>query len=298
MAASGSSSTRVDGNNLPVGSLPAHDGLPAWNSLTSFLSNGFQCLSLSENQLARDLAEQPAVRPVEWNRYRRHRYDPRDWYDYCAFMIYVSGEVNPDPCKYCQSLLGLFERCVIPHHSIRTASGMGHVCANCTYHNRQNEFSSGPLSNEEWRMVKLRKSLFDNSPHMEASFLSPTLTGHSGASLKARDEVYHGYTIPEPTERSILPEGFADKVRRIRSWSPASLRRMKAEVSQWQAAVTTVEAEKTPEDDTPEPVKFERPTLPSIASLLNGPMSPELTAMRPPSTQADNESYQPMDCDK
>ncbi|KAI0376924.1 hypothetical protein F5Y04DRAFT_285477 [Hypomontagnella monticulosa] len=126
----------------------------------------------------------------------------------------------------------------------------------------------------------------------------------------SRSGAAYEHAIRKPTAQSISLEGHADKLRQIRSWSPVSLRRMKAEVSQWQAVIATVEAEKNPEDDAPQKPAFAPPKLPPISVLLSSlPDTSQFTSIpaRPSSAvtgtvamsvdrEDNNKQHQPTDC--
>ncbi|OTA90402.1 hypothetical protein M434DRAFT_370207 [Hypoxylon sp. CO27-5] len=240
--------------------------MTAWQCTLEALPDDLKSTPLPMNPLAQALAEQPALRSVEWNQYRiQGGFKPRTGADYSSVMIYVSGQINPNPCRNCRLKNGPFTHCVVAPPSVLALSSPKHVCANCTYQNQHKKCTNLPINDEEW-VTKSRMARSSFRFRRSTTRKPKAITDNNGV-LKMRFRMDQGHRIHKPTGQTISAETFADKLRQVRSWSPRSRRRMQAEAMQWQAAIMTIEAEDThdlPLDHTLEgPGARGTPTLPT-----------------------------------
>ncbi|KAI1389316.1 uncharacterized protein F4822DRAFT_196666 [Hypoxylon trugodes] len=253
-----------------------HDGLTAWQSTLQALPEESRGTPFPVHPLAQALVEQPVLRSVEWNSYRQQGgFKPRTAIDYSSFMIYVSGQVNPNPCRNCRLKNGPYARCIVAPPSVLALSSLKHACANCTYQNQHRKCTNLPIDGEELvtrsRMARSSLKLKSSTP-MKPPGRRPNPVVNSDVNTMTKHKLDHGHMIRKPTAQSISAEAFADKIRLVRSWSPRSRRRIKAEVMQWQAAVMTVEAENTRGSSRDE--SFEGQEATESTGMLSGPPPP------------------------
>ncbi|KAI2468015.1 hypothetical protein F4781DRAFT_400096 [Annulohypoxylon bovei var. microspora] len=230
-----------------IGGPGSRDSPTAWQSALRALPDESKDAPLPIHPLAQALAEQPSLRPVEWNPYRQQGgFKPRTAIDYSSLMIYLSGQVNPNPCRNCRLKNGPYAHCVVAPPSVLGLSSLKHACANCTYQNQHRKCTNLPIDDEELvtrsRIARTSLKLKNPSPAKPAG-RRPKPVSESSLNPRARYRPDRGHVIRKPTSQSISAEAFGEKLRQFRSWSPRSRRRMKAEVKQWEAAIMTVEAE-------------------------------------------------------
>ncbi|KAI0880714.1 uncharacterized protein GGS22DRAFT_82321 [Annulohypoxylon maeteangense] len=222
-------------------------GLTAWQGVLQTLPEESKDILLPIHPLAQALSEQPSLRPAEWNPYRQQGgFKPRTAIDYSSLMIYLSGQVNPNPCRNCRLKNGPYAHCVVAPPPVLGLSSLKHACANCTYQNQHKKCTNLPIDDEELvaksRIARSSMKLKNPTP-MKPPGRRPKLVSENNLNSRARYKPDYGHMIRKPTAQSISAEAFGDKLRLIRSWSPRSRRRMKAEVKQWEAALMTIEAE-------------------------------------------------------
>ncbi|KAI1455550.1 hypothetical protein F4805DRAFT_264831 [Annulohypoxylon moriforme] len=242
------SPTRAAGDGeREIGDPSSRSGLTAWQGALEALPSELKDAPLPIHPLAQALAEQPYLRPVEWNVYRQQGgFKPRTAIDYSSLMIYLSGQVNPNPCRNCRLKNGPFAHCVVAPPSVLGLSTLKHACANCTYQNQHKKCTNLPIDDEELvaRSRIARSSLkLKNPTPMKPPGRRPKPVSENHLNPKIGYKQDYGHAIRKPTAQSMSAEAFGDKLRQIRSWSPRSRRRMKAEVKQWEAAIMTYEAE-------------------------------------------------------
>lgn len=248
-------SDHVDKNGGPAINGPATNGsafrsdLTTWESSLEVLPDEMKNMPLPVHPLAQALAEQPTLRQVEWNPYRQQGgFKPRTAIDYSSLMIYLSGQVNPNPCRNCRLKNGPFTRCIVAPPSVLALSSLKHACANCTYQNQHRKCTNLPINDEELvarsRMARSTQKS-KNPASMKPPGRRPKSISDGTPHYTPRYKPDHGHMIRKPTSRSITADSFGDKLRQVRSWSPRSRRLMKAEVMQWEAAIMTIEAENT-----------------------------------------------------
>ncbi|RYP89145.1 hypothetical protein DL769_000193 [Monosporascus sp. CRB-8-3] len=253
--------------------------ITAWQTALQSLPGEFRSSPLPVHPLAQLLAVQPTLRQIEWNQYRQYGgFVPRTPHDFSSLMIYASGQVNPNPCRRCILKNGPFARCIVSPPSVLAQSTLRHACANCTYQNQYKKCTNEPVTEEELVRSRAQRAVArppstllneDDNNNNNNSNTPPTVRRpkvnsavrkyHKDGRLKKKfamaaadghDHGYgYGYVVHDqqdrPTAQSISADSFADKLRRARAWSPRSRRRVRAEAMQWQAAIATVEAEKT-----------------------------------------------------
>ncbi|KAL7623542.1 hypothetical protein AAE478_007225 [Parahypoxylon ruwenzoriense] len=246
----------------------------AWQSALQSLPDDLENSLLPIHPLAQALADQPALRPIEWNIYRQQGgFKPRTAIDYSSLMIYVSGQVNPNPCRNCRLKNGPYAKCVVAPPSVLALSHLKHACANCTYQNQHRKCTNLPIDEEEMvaRTRMARSSLrITNSFPRNPPGRKPKPVVENKINPRAKYKPDYGHMVRKPTAQSISAESFVDKLRQVRGWSPRSRRRMRAEVMQWQAAIMTVEAENTrssPRDHILENQSYGTHSLPTSTPL-------------------------------
>lgn len=254
--------------------------ITAWQSALQSLPPEFATATLPSHPLAQALADQPTLRPVEWNVYRQQGgFVPRTPHDYSSLMIFISGLVNPNPCRNCLLRNGPFARCVVAPPPVLAISTLRHACANCTYQNQYKKCTNDPISEQE----KLRSELL--RPVARSKSAIPKQTIPRKPKVKSNTQRHYekkqrrsreqrlegrGNLLPAaPSSASLNPflganfETFDGKLKHVRGCSPRSRRRMAAEILQWQAAIATVEVEE------PAPVPAPVNVKPLPASLNN-----------------------------
>ncbi|KAI0402209.1 hypothetical protein F4802DRAFT_379685 [Xylaria palmicola] len=281
-ASRGASEARASGG----GSI--HSDITAWQSTLQTLPPEFAPAQVPLHPLAQALAEQPTLRPVEWNRFRQQGgFVPRTAHDYGSLMIYLSGQVNPNPCRNCVLRNGPYARCVVSPPAVLAQSLLRHACANCTYQNQYKKCTNAPISEEEKARSELSRPLRIQSGPISHSGLTPRtnprktkansktkpnsetgehhIPGHTKNKLKRKrqqpDEMGDISMTQTVTGLDLGPgnnlESFDAKLQRIRACSPRSRRRVAAQILQWKAALATVEAE--------EPAPIPGPAPPALA---------------------------------
>ncbi|KAI1372577.1 hypothetical protein F4677DRAFT_449265 [Hypoxylon crocopeplum] len=238
----------IDEYERPATNGPATQSvMTAWEGALQALPDELRNIPIPIHPLAQALAQQPAIRSVEWNPYRQQGgFKPRTAVDYSSLMIYISGQVNPNPCRNCRLKNGPYLRCIVSPPSVLALSSLRQACANCSYQNQHRKCTNLPIDDEDLitRSRIARSSLKRNNPTpMKPPGRKPKAAGSITSLTKYRPD--HGHMVRKPSAQSISAESFADKLRQLRSWDSVSRRRMKAEVMQWQAAIMTVEAEST-----------------------------------------------------
>ncbi|KAI1116314.1 hypothetical protein F5Y14DRAFT_77683 [Nemania sp. NC0429] len=261
-ARSASTSSRTDGEFQASRNI--HSDITAWQSALQSLPPGFPTVPLPSHPLAQALADQPTLRPVEWNAYRQQgSFVPRTPHDYSSLMIFISGVVNPNPCRNCLLRNGPFARCVVAPPAVLAVSTLRHACANCTYQMQYKRCTNDPLTEQEKARSELLRSIARSksaAPRPVAIVKRPAITGtvrrkHERKSLKLqrqpqeqRLEARGNVSATQSSAGMSLAlganfESFDEKLKHVRARSPRSRRRMAAEALQWQAALATVEAE-------------------------------------------------------
>ncbi|KAI1631120.1 hypothetical protein F4809DRAFT_646730 [Biscogniauxia mediterranea] len=248
------SSSARDGSqptpSLKSNGVPAAEDLPsirsditAWTGALQSLPEEFRNNTLPVHPLAQALADQPTLRPVEWNQYRQQGgFVPRTPHDYSSLMIFISGQVNPNPCRNCLLRNGPFARCVVSPPSVLAQSTLRHACANCTYQNQYKKCTNAPISQDEMARSQMARAVMKMKNPVPRNLVPRKPRTNSRSKILMPD---YGHLVKTPAALNISVDSFAEKLRQARSWSPRSRRRMKAEVMQWQAAIATVEAERT-----------------------------------------------------
>ncbi|KAI8623162.1 hypothetical protein F5Y19DRAFT_468724 [Xylariaceae sp. FL1651] len=239
-----------------------HSDITAWQSALQSLPAEFSNAPQPVHPLAQALAEQPTLRPVEWNQYRQQGgFVPRTPHDYSSLMIYISGQVNPNPCRNCLLRNGPFARCVVSPPAVLANSTLRHACANCTYQNQYKKCTNDPISEHERARSEMAR------PVMRAKNPLPRPTIPRKPKTNSRTKLLHRHQqrqqeqlqqlqqpqqqqpqedlsiTQSPAGQGVTSESFYEKLRHVRAWSPRSRRRMTAEALQWQAAIATIEAE-------------------------------------------------------
>lgn len=140
------------------GNVNISSDITAWRSALQSLPPEFAKSELPNHPLTQLLAEQPTLRPVEWNQYRQQGgFLPRTSHDYSALMIYLSGQVNPNPCRNCLLRNGPFAQCVVAPPTILAISSLRHACANCTYQCQYKKCTNDPITELEKARSELSK---------------------------------------------------------------------------------------------------------------------------------------------
>ncbi|RYP45581.1 hypothetical protein DL768_008096 [Monosporascus sp. mg162] len=271
----------ANGGGAGVGGQPSNGAssigsdITAWQTALQSLPEEFRSSPLPVHPLAQLLAAQPTLRQIEWNQYRQYGgFVPRTPHDFSSLMIYASGQVNPNPCRRCILKNGPFARCIVSPPPVLAQSTLRHACANCTYQNQYKKCTNEPITEEELVRSRAQRAVArppstllnnnNNSSNTPPTVRRPKVNSavrkyHKDGRLKkklaaaAADGHGHGYGYDYvvhgqqdmPTAQSISADSFADKLRRVRALSPRSRRLVRAEAMQWQAAIATVEAEKT-----------------------------------------------------
>ncbi|KAI0528147.1 hypothetical protein F5B22DRAFT_583822 [Xylaria bambusicola] len=285
-----------------------HSDITAWQSALQSLPPEFANSVLPPHPLSQALMNQPTLRPVEWNPYRQQGgFVPRTAHDFSSLMIYVSGQMNPNPCRRCLLRNGPFARCVVSPPAVLGNSSIRHACANCTYQCQYNKCTNEPITEQEKLRAELLRSVVRikeltprqpmtrksdakekrerDRPAMEQLNQQRQLNGVSKVRrLQKRAQLaaeYHtGAHQPESRPGPDIsfgasPVPFDEKLRRIRACSPQSRRRIAAETLQWQAALATVEAEPPPPASAvPVPRPAAEPTVNQHSRALPNDFTP------------------------
>ncbi|KAI0842376.1 hypothetical protein F5Y06DRAFT_292302 [Hypoxylon sp. FL0890] len=180
-------------NDIPQqsGSKQITNKKTAWQATLEALPDDLKHIRFPRHPLAHALAEFPTLRSIEWNPNRRRgSFKPRESIDFCSMMIYVTGQLSPNPCRNCRLGHGPFAHCIVAPSKVLALSALRvhkHACANCTYQFQQKK------------------------------------------CINPDDPPDHGHMVRKPTAQSISSEAFATKLHRVRSWSPRSRRILQAE---------------------------------------------------------------------
>ncbi|KAH9885683.1 hypothetical protein F4778DRAFT_787079 [Xylariomycetidae sp. FL2044] len=257
-----------------------HSDITAWQSALKCLPDDMKNSHLPIHPLAQALAPCPTLRPVEWNQYRQNGgFVPRTPHDYSSLMIFLSGQVSPNPCRNCLLQNGPFARCVVAPPEVLAQSHLKHACANCTYQNQYKKCTNAAVTEEEMAKNRMTRAILKSRPQAPRKPKPPKPP--KPAKIPKRDHHQqqpqyqaHDHVTHKPAASSISAESFVNKLQQARSWSPRSRRRMRAEALQWQAAIATVEAENTRTFPQASSYNYQRPR-PSSQS----------TSMRPPPSQ-------------
>ncbi|KAI1428678.1 hypothetical protein F5Y12DRAFT_731261 [Xylaria sp. FL1777] len=245
--------------------------MTAWKSALQSLPFEFANAPEPLHPLAQALADQPTLRSIEWNQYRlAGSFVPRTPHDYSSLMIYLCGQVNPNPCRNCLLRNGPFARCVVSPPAVLANSTLRHACANCTYQNQYKKCTNEPISEQEKarsdivRSMMRTKNPMPRPPMPRKPKINSQAKSLQGSRLELEDRLGHRRRWKRDLQlRRQLEEGadvsmtqstaslgigpdlksFDEKLRHIRARSPRSRRRIAAEMLQWQAAIATVEAE-------------------------------------------------------
>ncbi|TGJ88635.1 hypothetical protein E0Z10_g21 [Xylaria hypoxylon] len=301
-------SSRRDSEVEAPGEANIHSDIDAWQSALQCLPSEFANAPVPLHPLARALIKQPTLRPVEWNQRRQQGgFVPRTAHDYSSLMIYISGQVNPNPCRNCLLRNGPFARCVVSPPAVLAISTLRHACANCTYQNQYKKCTNEPISEQEKARMELARSVISSKNSAPRSTIprkpkTPSRTKHDGRKLKRRLQELQQNQLEEPRDVSmgqspaILGVGglgdsltlFDEKLRYIRASSPRSRRRMAAETLQWQAAIATIEAEgPAPAPDLSIPGPIHEATLNHhLRAPLNNYTPSQLVSASPAATAA------------
>ncbi|KAI0877504.1 hypothetical protein GGS24DRAFT_497845 [Hypoxylon argillaceum] len=317
LTATPASSRRDSGEGQTTGE--ARDNIrsdiTAWQSALQSLSPEFANVPQPLHPLAIALAEQPTLRPVEWNRYRQQGgFVPRTAHDYSSIMIYISGLINPNPCRNCLLKNGPFARCIVSPPEVLAISTLRHACANCTYQNGYKKCTNEPISEQERARSEIAR------PAMRAKNPAPRppvprkpkpkrkmLKFQRRAREQRAGEQGTGEKGTAPTTSSATNDIvgdyalFTDKLRYVRERSPRSRRRLAAETLQWQAAIATVETEESELSAAAPPSTNHRLSQSASASFTRF-----ATPIRPESFPSGNgttgngtaRTYEPMDEDE
>ncbi|KAK5629106.1 hypothetical protein RRF57_004821 [Xylaria bambusicola] len=290
-------SSSEDSGAPPPENSGIHSDVTAWQTALQSLPPEFANSKMPPHPLSQALMNQPTLRLVEWNPYRQQGgFVPRTAHDFSSLMIYVSGQVNPNPCRRCLLRNGPFARCVVSPPAVLGNSSIRHACANCTYQCQYNKCTNEPITEQEklrtelLRSVVRSKELTPRQPmtrkpdpkerrdrlaeeqlnqqrHLHA--VSEVRRLQKRVQLAAKRNHYRPGVLPiqaapgPDINFSVNPIPFDEKLRHIRACSPQSRRRIAAETLQWQAALATVETEPPP----PAPViSVPRPAAEPIVS--------------------------------
>lgn len=232
---------------------------------------------------------------------------PRTAHDYSSLMIFISGLVNPNPCRNCLLRNGPFARCVVAPPAVLAISTLRHGCANCTYQNQYKKCTNDPISAQEkarselLRPVARSKSAVPKPTIPRKPKLSKALRHHEKKAValqrRSQEQRLEGRGIVPPTQPSaslnrVLGasfETFDEKLKHVRGCSPNSRRRITAEILQWQAAIATVEVEEPPPapanmNALPANINPRPENIDSLRASLDDTYSPSQSASQSAST--------------
>ncbi|KAI1293899.1 hypothetical protein F5Y03DRAFT_328495 [Xylaria venustula] len=259
-----------DSETQPGDDVSANIGsdITAWKSALQSLPPEFADALEPQHPLAQALSSQPTLRPVEWNKHRvSGTFVPRTAHDFSSIMIYISGQVNPNPCRNCLLKNGPFALCVVSPPAVLANSTLRHACANCTYQNQYKKCTNDPISEQEKTRAELARSMVRTKgltprlpmtrkpkPSSRTKDLQVTQSEAQyrlDLDARQRKRKRNGRgdaSIPQSpagpgTSLGTNLQSFDEKLRHIRSCSPRTRRRIAADTLQWQAAIATIEAE-------------------------------------------------------
>lgn len=246
----------------------------AWQTALQTLPPEFKNQPRPVHLLAQALADQRTLRQIEWNPYRQG-FVPRTPHDFASMMIFISGQVNPNPCRNCQLKNGPYAKCIVSPPDVLANSSIRHACANCTYQNQYKKCTNDPVTEEEMnRSLWAKGSASAGPPGAPSAPHIPKITTTVRKKRKHREVQNNN---PKPAAQPIgSADSFVDKLQQVRAWSPRSRRKMQAEALQWQAAIATVEAEtaQTVTLPAPTPVTSQVPPALFLPQLPLPPASP------------------------
>ncbi|KAI0967330.1 hypothetical protein F4678DRAFT_249205 [Xylaria arbuscula] len=242
--------------------------ITAWKSALQSLPPEFADASEPQHPLAQALISQPTLRPIEWNKYRLSgSFVPRTAHDFSSIMIYISGQVNSNPCRNCLLKNGPFALCVVSPPAVLANSTLRHACANCTYQNQYKKCTNEPISEQEQARADLARSMVRTkglTPRLPMARKPKPNSRTKGLQVTQSEAQYRldlddrqrkrqrngrgDASIPQSpagpgTSLGTNLQSFDEKLRHIRSCSPRTRRRIAADTLQWQAAIATIEAE-------------------------------------------------------
>ncbi|KAF2966371.1 hypothetical protein GQX73_g7168 [Xylaria multiplex] len=236
-------SSHRDSEAQALEDMDIHSDIPAWESALRSLPAEFANVQVPVHPLAQALMQQPTLRPAEWNQYRQQGgFVPRTAHDYSSLMIYISGQVNPNPCRNCLLRNGPFARCVVSPPAVlainKARIEMLRPFVKSTNPTPRQTIPRKPKSSSRSRRDDKRKRLeLERQQHEE----------------QQRRRLEEPRDVPITQSPAALGAGpggnltsFDEKLRYIRASSPRSRRRLAAETLQWQAAIATIEAEGLP----------------------------------------------------
>ncbi|KAI1823474.1 hypothetical protein F4861DRAFT_510385 [Xylaria intraflava] len=265
----GDNPSRRDGEAQASTDAGIQSDITAWQSALQSLPPEFSGAEPPFHPLAQALVNQPTLRPVEWNQYRLvGGFVPRTPHDYSSLMIYISGQVNPNPCRNCLLRNGPFAQCVVSPPDVLAINTIRHACANCTYQNQYRKCTHEPITEaERARSAVVRPALKAKHaipkmtiPRMPISRARRKMEGRRQEKEERKERIWaqehpqrqqqleHQEKTPMTRSPTLIGPGtsegsFDEKLRHIRALSPRSRRKITAETLQWQAAIATIEAE-------------------------------------------------------
>ncbi|KAK8096475.1 hypothetical protein PG999_012419 [Apiospora kogelbergensis] len=250
--------------------------ISAWETAIQTLPAEFSSTRRFAHPLASMLADQKTIRQIEWNPNRQNGgFVPRTPHDFSAMMIFICGQVNPNPCRNCRLQNGPFARCIVAPPEVLAISTIKHACANCCYQNQHRRCTNDPITHEERVRSQVgrapRNGCKVRKPKPQKNQPSRAPRADSRPSYDSQ-VVHHSYgggsatqTLPalgKPSAESGSVKSFAEKVQMARVWNQQSRRKMKAELLQWQAALATVDAERPRKTANPSAIQPAPPPPP------------------------------------
>ncbi|KAK8062283.1 hypothetical protein PG997_014380 [Apiospora hydei] len=247
---------------------PIGSDISAWQTAIQTLPAEFRNQQRFQHPLASLLSDQKTIRQIEWNPNRQNGgFVPRTPNDFSSMMIFICGQINPNPCRNCRLKNGPFARCVVAPPEILAVSTIRHACANCCYQNQHRRCTNEPITHDELIRSQVGRAggLRNGAPKVRkpkshvpktrpppgpvppygSHHQYPQYTPYAGGSVTHTSIPTQPLpTLGKPSSDSGSVKSFADKVRMARAWNQQSRRRMKAELLQWQAALATADAER------------------------------------------------------
>ncbi|KAK7993412.1 Bis(5'-adenosyl)-triphosphatase [Apiospora arundinis] len=295
---------------------PIGSDISAWETAIQTLPAEFSNTRRFAHPLASMLADQNTILQIEWNPNRQNGgFVPRTPTDFSAMMIFICGQINPNPCRNCRLQNGPFARCIVAPPG--DSGGQHHQACRCTNdpitHEERMRSQVGRAARTGCKVRKpkphIPKSQFPPAPLRQESYRGPQgphppyhtlpLQRTDAPSYRVRGSAFTQTQTPtaatqplpalgKPSSESGSVKSFADKVRMARAWNQQSRRRMKAELLQWQATLATVDAErprkivKHPVIQAPPPPPPMRQQRPQQPSYQQQPQSNQNNYARPP----------------
>ncbi|KAI1336486.1 hypothetical protein F5Y15DRAFT_418795 [Xylariaceae sp. FL0016] len=189
----------------------------AWKSALAVLPKDMKDKGGPVDPLAQALAEQPSIRPVEWNQHRQQgSFVPRTGPDCSALMIYLCGQVNPNPCHNCIMKNGPFAQCIVASPSVLSQSTLRHACANCTYQHQYKKCSNAPRSQQEYARSQLGRvgTKAQSSVQYQTNVIPKvTIPKKSKPHPPKPPQQSFGHMVQKPSNKSISADSFAEKLR-------------------------------------------------------------------------------------